>query len=124
MPRASRSSKFTLATDMDEHFPRRTVEEIVEQVVAECYGELPWDWGGLWQIAASIQIDHQDANWEEVRTIGLGVVERLLADPHVHAGQFTGTGFDVWPLTPQESMDRIAQEWSLLQRSPTINEIC
>jgi len=112
-----------LVSDMD----RSSVESELQRIVADCYAEFPRDWVGLWEISDSLVAAYPTATWLEVRTLALEVVQRLLADPRVHAGRLsaaTASGFDPWPLTTEESMQRIVTEWEVLGRNPHIDEIC
>lgn len=102
-------------------------EYIIEQIVEDCYAELPKDWVGLWQIAAYIQDAYPTADWKRLRCLGLRVGQQLLRDPRVRAGRPSTTlvrGFDAWPLTAQASLERIGHEWDVLGRNPNIDEIC
>ena len=103
------------------------MEQTIEGIVADCYAEFPVDWVGLWQIGARVERACPEIGWDGVRMHGLDVVQRLLSDPRVCAGRPSVTvarGFDAWPLTASESIERIAREWEALQRSPNIDEIC
>jgi hypothetical protein len=59
-----------------------------------------------------------------MRHLSLQVLEYLLANGLMIAGDVTKKGFVPWPEQPLEALALIKKEWSSLSTLPTLGEIC
>src|SRR5258706_11932714 len=93
------------------------LQEVANANITESYK----DFVGLWETVIDIERAFPDKELtdDEVRDFSLQVVQLMLADQNVRAGEYTKVGFAVWD-SPQEAIiDRITSEWTQLgARSP------
>ncbi|MFL6193495.1 MAG: hypothetical protein ACJ75H_04950 [Thermoanaerobaculia bacterium] len=80
------------------------------------------DYTGLWQVIADLKDESGGAIGESGI---LDLLHGLLAEGLIVAGFPTrdGRGFEPWPYSPQETIDRIRAEWRKLGRDPVIGEV-
>lgn len=98
-----------------------TLEQVREDVLAECAD----DYVGLWSILWQIRYRTGEAEAIVRRRQTLELVRSLLESGRVQAGFPTpdGAAFRPWTLSPAEAVARIAAEWDALDREPNIGEI-
>jgi hypothetical protein len=96
-----------------------TVGALLSELLAECQE----DYVGLWVIVSDLEDEAPSCRPEERREMVLDIARRLLEAGMV-AGQFSGEAFEVWPLAPDQAIERIRDAWDKLGRNPTLGEIC
>jgi hypothetical protein len=80
------------------------------------------DYVGLWSIVRRIR----DANTDNSDVIAttLDLLRTLLDEQKIVAGNFqNGTNFNMWNISTNEIISKIAGEWKSLGRDPNIGEI-
>lgn len=98
-----------------------TTSDVVESLVEECHD----DHVGLWEIVNAAQDDLNATSAAETRELTLQLVRTLLVERGMLVGHPTpdGRGFSPWPLSAEQAIARIEQEWSILGRDPNIGDI-
>lgn len=80
---------------------------------------------GLWQVVSELREHHgiKDANAR--RRLTLKVVEKLLENGVEVIDYLHGRGWERWQnQTPKAVLDRVEHEWGVLNREPTLGDIC
>ena len=65
-----------------------------------------------------------DANDENVSETFFAVLEHLLMNGLMEAGDVTDTGFIPWPVDPTEALSIIKAEWRKLDELPNLGDVC
>ncbi len=80
---------------------------------------------GLWFAMTPVENVFEKANSDEIRRRTLEILYDLLKLDLIQAGfpAEDGRSFKTWGLSPDETIQRINQEWDVLGRDPTIGEI-
>ena len=81
------------------------------------------DYVGLWTIPVRIRLYSEETDEFKIRRKTLQIIEELLNDALIQPGQFTDRDFELWKLSPLETIARIEAEWDALGREPNIGEI-
>jgi hypothetical protein len=82
------------------------------------------DYVGLWSILRDIYRDNLNIDSLKARRKTLDLIKELMQDKLIQPGMFTGNAnFELWKLSPQETITRIEAEWDALGREPNIGEI-
>jgi hypothetical protein len=99
-----------------------TIKECVEDVVMR--GCDDWlDACGVASVAMSIGHAHSA---EEIRDLSLKIIREVVQQGLMEVGDLPEEGrrLKLWPMTPQECLDRVEREWEALGRNPSLSEIC
>ena len=99
------------------------LEEILKSVLAEC----AYDDMGLWSII--FRVNGGAYAWystlpDRVRWETMKIVNDLLSNELIEAGNPKGPTFVRFSLSVQEIIDYIESEWDKLGRTPDVGEIC
>lgn len=82
------------------------------------------DYVGLWSILREIEGDNPNINSFEARRETLELIKELMHDELIQPGMFAeDTNFELWKLSPQDTISCIEVQWDILGRKPTIGEI-
>lgn len=96
---------------------------IKSELMAECRD----DHVGLWAILNSVRDRFEPIADTESHRVVIDIIRDLLASGRIGAGQFAAIGsewvFDFWPLSPDETVERINREWDSLGRDPIPGEV-
>ncbi|PSF35571.1 hypothetical protein C7H19_16325 [Aphanothece hegewaldii CCALA 016] len=93
---------------------------IRDSILIECAE----DYVGLWSIVWEFRNSGSETDVSEVRRKTIKLIEELLNDKLIEAGNFTKDGnFEVWKLPSTEIISQIKAEWDALGRYPSIGEI-
>lgn len=94
---------------------------LLEDILDECED----DHVGLWSVLRDVQGAVGDVPAHELRAVTLELLKFLLSRGLVLAGfpAPNGRDFNPWPLSPDETIDKIASEWDKLGRDPSGGEI-
>ena len=95
-----------------------SVQSTADEMLAEC----ETDAIGLWVILGRLASSGVAAAM--IRDATLSVIRRLLLSGRVVVGQYAERGFVRWELAPDESVQRVSEEWRSLGRDPIPGEIC
>jgi hypothetical protein len=99
-----------------------TIKECVEDVVMR--GCDDWlDACGVASVAMNIGHAHSA---EEIRDLSLKIIREVVQQGLMEVGDLPEEGrrLKLWPMTPQECLDRVEREWEALGRNPSLSEIC
>jgi hypothetical protein len=98
-----------------------TPEDVLESLAEECHS----DHVGLWEIVDAVRFDLGSSNPVETRTLTLRLVRGLLSERGMLIGHPAPDGrhFVSWNLSPDQAVNRIEKEWSVLGREPNIGEV-
>jgi len=63
---------------------------------------------------------------EEIRGLSLEIIRAVVIQGLMEIGDLPKEGrrLSLWPMTPQECIERVEREWKALGRNPTLWEIC
>lgn len=90
--------------------------DVIDRILTECDD----DYVGLWSIYRQVK----EAGFADPKSDTLSLIRFLLFTGAVDAGvPDANGGFKAWRLTPEETLRRIAKEWSGLGREPDIGDI-
>jgi len=78
---------------------------------------------GLWSIHWHYRESGRETDKSNTRRETLELVKDLLEEELIQAGQFKDGDFELWNLSPTETIARIETEWDALQRDPTLGDI-
>ena len=80
---------------------------------------------GLWWVVSEVSGCMGDAPRQEVKKETLALIHELLSAGLVEAGfpSKDGRGFEPWPGTAPEVLERIRKEWEALDRDPSIGDV-
>lgn len=81
------------------------------------------DYVGLWTIPRQLRLYSEETDELKLRRKTLQIIEELLNDELIQPGQFKDRNFELWKLSPVETIARIEAEWDALGRDPNIGEI-
>lgn len=86
------------------------------------------DYVGLWSILRDIYEDNPQIEPLEARQKTLELIEKLMHEDLIQPGMFAENShnidkFELWNLSPKETILLIETEWLALEREPTIGEI-
>jgi hypothetical protein len=90
-------------------------------ILHSCYD----DHTGLWEVIRMVQRHAPGLDGRALMDTALRCIKDLIETDLVELGAPTadGRGFSRWNLQPGESLSRIEDEWTALNRHPTIGEI-
>ncbi len=90
--------------------------DLLERILTECED----DYVGLWSILRQVR----EAHYPHPQVVTLGLLHYLLAAGIIEAGlPDANGGFQAWTLEPNDTISRIAAEWTRLGRDPDIGDI-
>ena len=92
-----------------------------ENVTSECKE----DHVGLWSVVREVQEDFSGVPSSKIKDIALVLIRLMLKTGGVRAGfpAANGRDFSSWTLQPDETIERISDEWDRLGREPSGGEI-
>jgi hypothetical protein len=97
-----------------------TIEEVKKDLIIECSEDEVGLWVVLWYVHNYVKIDDP----EERRQITLKIVYDLLKEELIQAiDPYQRDPYEMWSLSPEETIARIEREWDALGREPNIAEI-
>ena len=98
--------------------------------IQECINDLVIrgcdDWVDACGVASvAIQVGHAQSA-EEIRDLALKIIREVVQQGLMEVGDLPEQGrrLNLWPMTPQECLNRVEREWKALGRNPTLWEIC
>ena len=94
------------------------MDSVAQDVIAEC-GD---DYVGLWSIVRRVRTAGV-TSYPQLRTTTISLLNDLLRQGKIVAGQFRNKLFEQWHESREEIMERIEREWIDLGREPTIGDI-
>jgi len=94
------------------------LKSILRDTIVEC-GD---DYVGLWVIVKRIR-DKKTFSDIEVFFYSMKIVDQILENPEILAGQYEGDQFYEWSIPKNKIISRIEREWTDLGRDPTLGEI-
>ena len=95
----------------------------MDQLVEDLLAESMVDYLGLWEIVRGVQRYAPEASRHDQRAMASSVVEALISEHGLLAGDLRNDGFHRWSETGKNAMARIEREWSLLDREPTLGDV-
>jgi hypothetical protein len=96
------------------------LEKVKRGFLVECTD----DYVGLWSVIWDIKHVLKEENSENIRAISVALIREFLEPGLIEAGIPRITGeFEKWQLSPEETVQRIENEWGTLGREPNIGDI-
>jgi len=99
-------------------------------IIKQCIHDLVMrgcdDWVDACGVASiAINIGHAKSV-EEIRDLSLKMIREVVQQGLMEIGDLPQNGqrLELWPMTPQECLDRVEREWDALGRNPNLWEIC
>ncbi|MFO1482231.1 MAG: hypothetical protein U1F71_02605 [Verrucomicrobiaceae bacterium] len=96
------------------------LDKVVERLREECHN----DEVGLWELVREAEITFTEGS---LKHHVLEIARRLLCDPNIRAGVCEwgeGNGlFRIWNETADVILNRISNEWDVLEHKPNIGEV-
>jgi len=90
--------------------------DLLERILTECEE----DYVGLWSILRQVR----EARYPHPQIVTLALLRYLLATGIIEAGlPDANGGFHIWTSKPDDTISRIALEWSKLGHDPDIGDI-
>lgn len=65
-----------------------------------------------------------DAGDENVPEVSFAILEHLLLNGLMEAGDVTDAGFVPWPVDPTEALSIIKAEWRKFDKLPNLGDVC
>ena len=97
------------------------LDDITREVLVEGLD----DYVGIWEFAWLLRSRHPDISVDAVREAALDRISRLVEHGLMVPGRLLDEGgFDPWPSSPADCVERIRVEWGALGRDPEIGDIC
>lgn len=102
--------------------------ETLERVRNALVEEAQTDVVGLWAVVWEVRQDSPDAEVNELMNAVLGVVQEVLEEGRIVAGDFAApvdgkANFAEWACPPEEAVDRVRLAWTQLGRDPNLGEV-
>jgi|APGre2960657505_1045072.scaffolds.fasta_scaffold31731_2 hypothetical protein len=97
-----------------------TTDTVFEGILQECHV----DYVGLWEIVW--QLNHVKMEKSKIFEVTMTIIERLLADGIIIAGNFdtrVDDNFHEWQMPVEEIIAKIKHDWMKLGREPTGGDI-
>ena len=98
--------------------------------IKQCIDDLVMRGCDDWLYAAEVayaakEIGHAQSA-DEIRDLSLKIIREIVEQGLMEIGDLPDEGrrLKLWPMTPQECLDRVEREWKALGRNPSISEIC
>ncbi len=97
-----------------------TIEEVKKDLIIECSEDEVGLWVVLWYVRNHVKIE----DLGERRQMTLKIVYDLLKEELIQAiDPYQRHPYEMWSLSPEETIARIEREWDALGREPNIADI-
>lgn len=99
--------------------------DVIQRIAQSMIKEAHEDFVGLWLLVGALELalPEQQLSDTDVRNLSLRIVESMLSDDNIRAGDYTGDitkeSFTIWEMSTPQIIERIEDEWKRLGvRSP------
>ena len=82
------------------------------------------DWVMACDVVAEIVESGIDVDDESVSQLSFQIIEHLILNELMEAGDVSDDGFVPWSVNPPDAMSLIRTEWRKLDRLPNLGEVC
>jgi len=84
------------------------------------------DWVNIAEVTSVAKFTGGAQSADEIRDLSLKLVREVVQQGLMEIGDLPDQSrrLALWPLTPQECLDRVEREWNALGRNPSLGEIC
>jgi hypothetical protein len=84
------------------------------------------DWVNVAEVTSVAKFTGQAQSVDEIRELSLKLIREVVQRGLMEIGDLPDQGrrLRLWPMSPQECLDRVEREWNALGRNPSLGEIC
>jgi hypothetical protein len=84
------------------------------------------DWVDVAEVISVAKFTGHARSAEEVRDLSLKLIREVVQQGLMEIGDLPDQGrcLKLWPIAPQQCLDRMEREWDALGRNPSLGEIC
>ncbi len=82
------------------------------------------DWVMACEVVSVAKAEGGASTEAEIRDLSIRLIRQLIKRGLVEIGDVTETGFRPWNLPVEEAMMRVERDWRMLQRSPSLGDVC
>ena len=98
--------------------------------IIECINDLVMrgcdDWVDASEVTSVAKFTGHARTEDEIRSLSLELIRKVVRQGLMEIGDLPDKSrrLALWPMTPQECLDRVEREWKALGRNPSLGEIC
>jgi hypothetical protein len=98
--------------------------------IQQCIDELLMsgcdDWVNVAEVTSVAKFTGGAQSADEIRDLSLRLIREVVQQGLMEIGDLPDQSrrLALWPMTPQECLDRVEREWNALGRNPSLGEIC
>jgi hypothetical protein len=84
------------------------------------------DWVNAAEVTSVVKFTGHAQSEDEIRSLSLKLIREVVQQGLMEIGDLPDEGrhLKLWPITSQESLDRVEHEWKALGRNPSLGEVC
>jgi hypothetical protein len=84
------------------------------------------DWVNAAEVTSVVKFTGHAQSEDEIRSLSLKLIREVVQQGLMEIGDLPEEGrhLKLWPLTPQQCLDRVERDWNVLGRNPSLGEIC
>lgn len=96
----------------------------IEKLRGDLLEDLTDDYVGIWDVARRVQREWSLEEGSKIRTTAMILLSDPLEDGFIEPGLARSAGgFDAWGLSPEEAVDRLRREWTVMNATPSLGDI-
>ena len=84
------------------------------------------DWVNAAEVTSVAKFTGHAQSEDEIRFLSLKLIHDVVHQGLMEIGDLPDQSrrLNLWPMTPEECLDRVEREWKALGRNPSLGEIC